>query len=52
MNSDKLNKIGFKQVYNHIDAINDLKKMFDKGFKPSIKNWNLKLLLKNKIITK
>ena len=52
MNSDKLTKIGFKQMYNHIDAINDLKKMFDKGFKPSVKNWNLKLLLKNKIITK
>ncbi len=52
MNSDKLIKIGFRQMYNHIDAINDLKKMFDKGFKPSLKNWNLKLLLKNKIITK
>ena len=52
MNSDKLIKVGFKRKFNNLNAIKDLKKKFDEGFKPSIQNWNLKLLLKKKVITK
>ena len=52
MNSDKLKKIGFTQKYNHKDAIEDLKKQFSNNFKPNKINWNLKWLLKNKIIKK
>ncbi len=50
MNADKLKKIGYRQTYNHKDAIKDLKLKFESGFKPSKINWNLKWLLKNKII--
>ena len=52
MNSDKLKKIGFTQKYNYKDAIADLKKHFHNDFKPNKINWNLKWLLKNKIIKK
>ncbi len=52
MNSDKILSYGFKPKYNFINAINDLKVNFDRGFKPSEKNWNLNWLLKNRIISK
>ena len=52
MNSDKILKAGFVPKFNHIDAIKKLKFNFDKGFKPSEKNWNLKWLVKKNIITK
>ena len=50
MNSDKLKKIGFKNQFNHIHAILDLKSKFELGFTPSDQNWNLRWLLKKKII--
>ena len=52
MNADKLIKIGFKQKYNHIDAIVDLNKKFNSGFVPTNENWNLNWLLKKKVIKK
>ena len=52
MNADKLIKIGFKQKYNHIDAIIDLNKKFNSGFVPTNENWNLNWLLKKKVIKK
>ena len=52
MNADKLIKVGFRPSYNHVDAIIDLKKKFDNGFKPSEENWNLNWLLKKKLIKK
>ena len=52
MNSDKLLSVGFKQKFNHIDAIIDLKNKFQSGFKPSEENWNLNWLLKKKVIKK
>lgn len=52
MNSDKLLSIGFKPKYNFRDAIKDLKYQFENGFKPKEDNWNLKWLLKTKIIKK
>ena len=52
MNSDKLLKIGFKPKYNFKDAINDLNDKFKNGFIPTEDNWNLKWLLKKKIIKK
>lgn len=52
MNSEKLLKLGFKPKYNFKDAIKDLNLEFKKGFKPTDDNWNLKWLLKNKIIKK
>lgn len=52
MNSDKIMKYGFKPKYNSGNAIKDLKINFEKGFKPSDQNWNLKHLLKNKKISK
>lgn len=50
MNSDKLKKIGFKNQFNHTHAIIDLKNKFEQGFIPSDQNWNLRWLLKKKII--
>ena len=50
INSDKITSSGFEPKYNSLDAILDLKKEFDKGFKPSIQNWNLKYLTNKKII--
>lgn len=52
MNAEKLLKIGFRQLYNHKDAIMDLKKKFQSGFKPTEENWNLNWLLKKKVISK
>ena len=52
MNSEKIIKHGFKPMYNFKDAILDLKNSFEKGFKPSDQNWNLKWLLQKKIIVK
>ena len=52
MNAEKLLKVGFKQGYTHIDAIVDLNKKFQSGFKPTQENWNLNWLLKKKVITK
>ena len=52
MNADKLTKIGFKQKYNHIDAIVDLNKKFNSGFVPTSENWNLNWLLKKRVIKK
>jgi len=52
MNSEKIIKHGFKPMYNFKDAILDLKNNFEKGFKPSDQNWNLKWLLQKKIIEK
>lgn len=52
MNADKLLKTGYKQIFNHIDAINDLNNKFKKGFKPHNENWNLNWLLKTKVIKK
>ncbi len=52
MNADKLINIGFKQKYNHIDAIIDLNKKFNSGFMPTSENWNLDWLLKKKVIRK
>ena len=50
IDSSKLIKLGFKPLYNHIDAAKDLKFAFQKKFKPSLINWNLKWLLDKKII--
>ena len=52
MNADKLTKIGFKQKYNHIDAIVDLNKKFNSGFVPTSENWNLNWLLKKGLLKK
>ena len=52
MNSDKLIKVGFKQKYNHLNAIIDLKERFKSGFIPSKKNWNLNWLIEQKVIKK
>ena len=52
MNSDKIIKTGFKPKHNFKDAIMDLKKSFEGGFKPSEQNWNLNWLLKKKVIKK
>ena len=50
INSDKIISNGFEPKYSSLDAILDLKKEFDNGFKPSIQNWNLKYLTDKKII--
>ncbi len=50
INSDKITSKGFVPKYNSIDAILDLKQAFDKGFKPTNVNWNLKYLTNKKII--
>ncbi len=50
INSDKIISKGFVPKYNSIDAILDLKQAFDKGFKPTNVNWNLKYLTNKKII--
>ena len=52
MNAEKLLKTGFRQLYNHKDAIMDLNEKFQSGFKPTEKNWNLNWLLKKKVISK
>lgn len=52
MNAEKLLKFGFRQLYNHKDAIVDLKKKFQSGFRPTEENWNLNWLLKKKVISK
>tara|TARA_B110000008_G_C16975710_1_gene565771 strand:+ start:718 stop:1656 length:939 start_codon:yes stop_codon:yes gene_type:complete len=50
INSEKITSRGFIPKYNSINAILDLKQEFDKGFKPSNLNWNLKYLTDKKII--
>jgi nucleoside-diphosphate-sugar epimerase len=50
INSDKILKFGFRPKKNSVDAINDLKNIFDNNFKPSEINWNLNWLLKKKYI--
>jgi nucleoside-diphosphate-sugar epimerase len=52
MDNSKLKKLGFKFNHSIEDAVHELKQSFSKGFKPDIKNWNLKWLLKNKYISK
>jgi len=52
MDNSKLKKLGFKFNHSIEDAVHELKRSFSKGFKPGIKNWNLKWLLKNKYISK
>ena len=52
MNAEKLLKTGFRQLYNHKDAIMDLNEKFQSGFKPTEENWNLNWLLKKKVISK
>lgn len=52
MCSDKILNLKFKPLYNHVDAIIDLKNEFKKGFKPKPINWNLNHLLKKKVIIK
>jgi nucleoside-diphosphate-sugar epimerase len=50
INSDKILKAGFRPRFNSIDAIHELKNIFDNNFKPSIANWNLNWLSKKKYI--
>ena len=52
MDSTKLIKTGFKPLYNSADAAKELKKEFEKGFKPKTANWNLNYLLEKKKIIK
>ena len=52
INSDKIISNGFEPKYSSLDAILDLKKEFDNGFKPSIQNWNLKYLPIKKLLCK
>ncbi len=52
MNSDKLLSKNFIPKSNYKKAVDDILQMFNSGFKPSEKNWNLKWLLKNGIIKK
>ena len=50
INSDKILKAGFKPEFDSMDAIYELKNIFDNNFKPSMINWNLNWLTKNKYI--
>ena len=50
INSNKILKFGFRPKFNSIDAIHDLKNIFDNNFKPSEINWNLNWLSKKKYI--
>jgi nucleoside-diphosphate-sugar epimerase len=50
INSDKILKAGFKPEFGSMDAIYELKNIFDNDFKPSTINWNLNWLSKNKYI--
>jgi len=50
INSNKILKFGFRPKFNSIDAIYDLKNIFDNNFKPSEINWNLNWLSKKKYI--
>lgn len=50
INSNKILKFGFQPKFNSINAIHDLKNIFDNNFKPSEINWNLNWLSKNKYI--
>ena len=50
INSDKILRAGFRPKFNSIDAIYDLKNIFDNNFKPSQINWNLNWLTKKKYI--
>lgn len=52
MDSTKAKKIGFKTKFSINDAINDLNKIFKKGLKKSDIYWNIKWLLKHKLIRK
>lgn len=52
MNCDKILQIGFKPKYNYKDAISDLKINFEKNYKPSETNWNLKWILKKNFLNK
>jgi nucleoside-diphosphate-sugar epimerase len=50
INSDKILKAGFKPEFDSMNAIYELKSIFDNNFKPSTINWNLNWLSKNKYI--
>lgn len=50
INSDKIISKGFYPKFSSTDAIMDIKKEFEKGFKPSKVNWNLKFLTEKKIV--
>jgi nucleoside-diphosphate-sugar epimerase len=50
INSNKILKFGFEPKFNSINAIHDLKNIFDNNFKPSEINWNLNWLSKKKYI--
>ena len=50
INSNKILKFGFQPKFNSINAIHDLKNIFDNNFKPSEINWNLNWLSKKKYI--
>ena len=50
INSNKILKAGFKPEFDSMDAIYELKNIFDNDFKPSKINWNLNWLTKNKYI--
>ena len=52
MNSDKIINKGFKPKYNYKNAIVELLNEFKKGYVPSIKDWNLKWVLKNNYVSK
>ena len=52
MNSDKIKKLGFYPKFNYKDSINDLLREFEKGFKPSLNNFNLNYLTKKKLVEK
>ena len=50
INSDKILKAGFKPEFDSMDAIYELKNIFDNNFKPSMINWNLNWLSRKKYI--
>jgi len=50
INSDKILKAGFKPEFDSMDAIYELKNIFDNNFKPSTVNWNLNWLSRKKYI--
>ena len=50
MDNSKLLKLGFKFNYEIEDAIHELKRLFISGFKPGVKNWNIKWLLNNNFV--
>lgn len=50
INSDKILGAGFRPEFSSVDAIYDLKNIFENNFKPSEINWNLNWLSKKKYI--